>query len=292
MGHLTCDELAGPLSLWELELVERALSSICAVSVPALFMLASLRGALRYSKLEELCLVREQEKIRSVLGIIYAPYGVFVEICVRKTRLLSVSLVRKVLEIAKSLARNYSADFICVDDIRIADKLLLSLRVRRHGILMPFVLDLEEASPALPHSEENYSLGSGYSIRTLTEEHIEQVRELMSLWSPHHVKLVEYTLKYGMPIGAFYGERLVGYLSTYVMLPECWLLASLFVHPEHRRRGLGKALLSAMTSMATGTTKRLVATVEPTNVEAKRLYLKFGFRPIYRTQHTLELSAE
>jgi GNAT superfamily N-acetyltransferase len=46
--------------------------------------------------------------------------------------------------------------------------------------------------------------------------------------------------------GAFDHETPVGWVSSVRTDPECSWVANLFVHPDYRRRGIGKSLMSAM----------------------------------------------
>ncbi len=286
----TLCELAGPLTIDERVELENMLSRECVSSLPALFTLAAIRGELRESRLECTCILRNKhDQILTVIALIYAPYGNFIEINTRSLGKRCLDILNTIVKIVRNLTLNYEVNTIFVDNARIVDMLVQELPLDRYCVLIPLVLDLED------RSNEEMDLGKeminhdSYRIDILDESYHQQVQSLMSMWSQFHVKVSLYTLKHGISLGAFHREKLVGYLSTYVTLPECWLLASLFVHPDHRRRGIGSKLLRSMIKLANGKTKRLVAAVDLLNIDARRFYLRHRFKPIYRAQHSLTL---
>jgi [ribosomal protein S18]-alanine N-acetyltransferase len=81
-------------------------------------------------------------------------------------------------------------------------------------------------------------------------------------------------------LGAFDGEReeLVGYLiiSRYV---DAWHVMNLVVAPEHRRRGVAKALLDRLFDLTAGDGRRgYTLEVRVSNAHAIKLYEGLGFR--------------
>jgi len=291
MGRLTYDELAGPLTEHEVKEVEGFLSKLCTLSLPAIFTLAALRGSLEYGTLKDLCIIRVNDKVQAAISLIQAPYGTYVEVCTSKLS-LDKKLMRDIVSLVRSFVREYSADNICVDNVYLSDMLIMEFKVKNYILLLPYVLDIDELDRRSEEEDVNTSDISDIKVSLIGEDYLDKVRELLSSWSSTHVKLAEYTLKFGIAIGALCDNKLVGYLSTYVTLPECWVLASLFVHPDCRGRGIGRMLIRKIIELAVGKTKRLIATVEPVRAAARRLYLKLGFKPKYRTQHAIELSAE
>lgn len=76
--------------------------------------------------------------------------------------------------------------------------------------------------------------------------------------------------------------RLAGYVCLWEVADELHV-TNIAVHPELRRRGIGRAMLAHVLDDARGRGFRLVALeVRPSNVEALRLYESFGFRVIGR----------
>lgn len=87
------------------------------------------------------------------------------------------------------------------------------------------------------------------------------------------------------PIGFVWeeGERLVGNASllTVIGYPERWVLANVAVHPEHRRRGIGRALVRASLDLARRRKGKVVLLqVQSDNLGAQALYASLGFRPL------------
>jgi len=76
--------------------------------------------------------------------------------------------------------------------------------------------------------------------------------------------------------------RVVGYLCLWEIGDELHI-TNVAVHPEHRRRGVGRALVSGVLDDArTRKLKLVVLEVRPSNHEARTLYESFGFRVVGR----------
>lgn len=76
--------------------------------------------------------------------------------------------------------------------------------------------------------------------------------------------------------------RLIGYICLWEVADELHI-TNVAVHPGLRRRGVGRALLSAVLDDARQRKLRLVVLeVRPSNVEALGLYESFGFRVVGR----------
>lgn len=76
------------------------------------------------------------------------------------------------------------------------------------------------------------------------------------------------------------GQRLNGYIISWLVMNELHIL-NIAVHPDHRRRGIGRALLVELLATATAKGCRW-ATLELriSNEAARGLYENFGFRPV------------
>jgi ribosomal-protein-alanine N-acetyltransferase len=76
--------------------------------------------------------------------------------------------------------------------------------------------------------------------------------------------------------------RLVGYICLWEVADELHI-TNVAVHPEARRRGVGRALLESVFAHAHASGARIVLLeVRPSNTEARALYESFGFRVIGR----------
>jgi [ribosomal protein S18]-alanine N-acetyltransferase len=76
--------------------------------------------------------------------------------------------------------------------------------------------------------------------------------------------------------------RLIGYICLWEVADEVHI-TNVAVHPDLRRRGVGRSLLSAVLDDARQRKLRLVVLeVRPSNVEALGLYESFGFRVVGR----------
>ena len=79
---------------------------------------------------------------------------------------------------------------------------------------------------------------------------------------------------------AMEGDVLVGFCGISQSFEQGDLL-TIGVHPDHRRKGIGNALLSvALESFAQSGGRELFLEVRASNEGAKHLYEKFGFLPI------------
>lgn len=77
--------------------------------------------------------------------------------------------------------------------------------------------------------------------------------------------------------------RVVGNASLLPVrgLPERWVLANVAVHPDYRRRGIGKRLTEACIDLACSKGARiLLLQVDRDNTHAQVMYAAMGFRPI------------
>jgi ribosomal-protein-alanine N-acetyltransferase len=76
------------------------------------------------------------------------------------------------------------------------------------------------------------------------------------------------------------GDMVVGYAGLWLMVDEAHI-TTFAIHPEWRRRSLGERLLLALLDIALER-RAAEATLEVrlSNLPARRLYEKFGFRPV------------
>lgn len=78
------------------------------------------------------------------------------------------------------------------------------------------------------------------------------------------------------------GGLVVGYVCLWEIVDELHV-TNIAVHPDHRRRGLGRHLLALVLQDAARRALRVVGLeVRPSNTEARALYESFGFRVVGR----------
>lgn len=76
------------------------------------------------------------------------------------------------------------------------------------------------------------------------------------------------------------GEQVVGYAGMWLMVDEAHI-TTFAVHPAWRRRRIGERLLLAMLELAISRQAReATLEVRVSNLAARRLYEKYGFRPV------------
>ena len=76
------------------------------------------------------------------------------------------------------------------------------------------------------------------------------------------------------------GDTIVGFAGLWVMVDEAHV-TSFAVHPRWRRRGVGERLLLALIDIAvTRRAREATLEVRLSNMPARRLYEKYGFRPV------------
>jgi len=82
--------------------------------------------------------------------------------------------------------------------------------------------------------------------------------------------------------GRYYGAYVDGILAAiagrYIALPEVWVIGDVYVHPDYRDRGLGKAVTSAITRDAVVSGAVALLHVDKNNTSAINLYESLGYR--------------
>jgi len=100
-------------------------------------------------------------------------------------------------------------------------------------------------------------------------------------WS-HYAFVAEVECVVGHYRVAELGGEIVGYLGSHIILDEAHI-TTLGVHPAHRRKGIAERLLAEMLSQAMRSgCRRVTLEVRESNIEAQRLYRKYGFAPVSR----------
>jgi ribosomal-protein-alanine N-acetyltransferase len=99
-------------------------------------------------------------------------------------------------------------------------------------------------------------------------------------WPPHAYRSELETNRLAHYLVARAGDELVGYGGMWLMVDEAHI-TTFAVHPRWRRRRIGERLLLAFLDLAVDRRAR-EATLEVrlSNLAARRLYEKYGFRPV------------
>jgi [ribosomal protein S18]-alanine N-acetyltransferase len=112
-----------------------------------------------------------------------------------------------------------------------------------------------------------------------TVQAIEEV-SFTTPWPPHAYRSEIETNRLAQYIVARVGGRVVAYAGMWMMVDEAHI-TTFAVHPRWRRQGIGERLLLTLLDLARGRRAR-EATLEVrlSNLAARRLYEKYGFRPV------------
>lgn len=106
------------------------------------------------------------------------------------------------------------------------------------------------------------------SMRRLAEEYPELVTTMYATLDPTRTPVW----------GVVEGERLVGIARASVTLPNVWIVGGVFTVPDARRRGIGRAVTTAVTRSAHRAGARAGLFVRADNAPAIRLYGSLGYR--------------
>ena len=99
-------------------------------------------------------------------------------------------------------------------------------------------------------------------------------------WPPHAYRSEIESNRLSTYLVARYGDTLVGYAGMWLMVDEAHI-TTFAIHPAWRRRRIGERLLLSLLDLAVDRRAR-EATLEVrlSNLAARRLYEKYGFRPV------------
>lgn len=82
--------------------------------------------------------------------------------------------------------------------------------------------------------------------------------------------------------GGFEGNALVGVACASVRRPSVWFVSGVFVRPEHRNRGWGRAVTRAVMQEAERAGAPSALFVREDRVDARAVYDRLGFHPVAR----------
>ena len=120
----------------------------------------------------------------------------------------------------------------------------------------------------------------------MDESHVGAIAALEKLcfndpWSEKSIS-TELNSKLSCWLVALEGETLVGYVGSQSVLGESDMM-NIAVHPEHRRKGIAEALVTALVAELTARGNHsLMLEVRPSNTPAVTLYEKLGFFQVGR----------
>ncbi|MEA4963361.1 tRNA (adenosine(37)-N6)-threonylcarbamoyltransferase complex dimerization subunit type 1 TsaB [Lutispora sp.] len=143
--------------------------------------------------------------------------------------------------------------------------------------------DLELYYIRKSQAEVEYDKKQKIEIAPMTGEDIQAVYDVECLsfaapWSLDSFTSEIYSNNMAKYMVARVGEEIVGYGGMWIILDEGHI-TNIAVHPEHRGKGIGDALVQAIIKIAVENgVKRMTLEVRPSNWAALNLYKKYGFK--------------
>ncbi|MDH7478295.1 MAG: GNAT family N-acetyltransferase [Candidatus Bathyarchaeota archaeon] len=80
--------------------------------------------------------------------------------------------------------------------------------------------------------------------------------------------------------GFFIKDELVSYASSFLQLPQVWMIGGVYTHPSHRNKGYATLAISAVTEEALKNADSAALFVRSDNYPAIKAYEKIGYRKI------------
>jgi GNAT superfamily N-acetyltransferase len=80
--------------------------------------------------------------------------------------------------------------------------------------------------------------------------------------------------------GVFIKDELVSYASSFLQLPEVWMIGGVYTHPNQRNKGYATLATSAVTEETLENAESAALFVRSDNYPAIRVYEKIGYRKI------------
>jgi ribosomal-protein-alanine N-acetyltransferase len=117
-------------------------------------------------------------------------------------------------------------------------------------------------------------------VDDLPAVHVIERQSFTTPWPPHAYRAELETNELARYVCAWVGGRIVGYAGMWVMVDEAHI-TTFAVDPAWRRRGVGDRILLELLDRAVERGARdATLEVRVSNLGARRLYEKFGFRPV------------
>lgn len=129
--------------------------------------------------------------------------------------------------------------------------------------------------------EESFKPYRAGNVTKLTEADVDSFIELRKIQgrTVSREEALEF-IKLRRYYGVYENNNLVGIAGARIKLPEVWIIGNVFVHPDYRGRGYGKAVTSAVTEDAVKSGALAYLQVEVNNTIAIGIYEKLGYRII------------
>ncbi len=125
-----------------------------------------------------------------------------------------------------------------------------------------------------------FSLGGNYVVRRLLIDDLEELAKIKEMQGSK-VSRVELIARLLSPhwhyYGVFMNGKLLSIATAYLKLPEVWVVGDVFTIPEHRNRGLAKAVTSAVTNDAMQSGAMAMLHVYEENLPAIKAYRRLGY---------------
>ncbi|HET7726826.1 MAG TPA: ribosomal protein S18-alanine N-acetyltransferase [Candidatus Limnocylindrales bacterium] len=133
---------------------------------------------------------------------------------------------------------------------------------------------------ALPVAREDRLLIAPMTVADLGAVQAIERASFTAPWPPHAYRSELETNRLAHYLVGRIGDEIVAYAGMWVMVDEAHI-TTFAVHPAWRRRRIGERLLLALLDLALDRRAR-EATLEVrlSNLAARRLYEKYGFRPV------------
>ena len=124
---------------------------------------------------------------------------------------------------------------------------------------------------------------SEFVRRLHSEVDAQKLFQLLSSREDRRAGTVESTFDFirKMPTyGVFIKDELVSYASSFLQLPQVWMIGGVYTHPNHRNKGYATLATSAVTEEALKNAESAALFVRSDNYPAIKAYEKIGYRKI------------
>jgi len=125
-------------------------------------------------------------------------------------------------------------------------------------------------------------------IEKMTLAHLDDVIEIEKQlftdpWSRRSFQFEILANQYSLPLVLLIDKKVIGYTIVWIIFGE-FHIANIAIHPNYQRKGLGSYLLSEVLKKSVGL-KHAILEVRESNLNAIRLYERFGFEKISVRRH-------
>ncbi|MFX0064871.1 MAG: GNAT family N-acetyltransferase [Candidatus Hermodarchaeota archaeon] len=151
---------------------------------------------------------------------------------------------------------------------------------------------IKQKFPKMKHYVENWMFvkkGEGHFLksalvhRLCSEDDAAGLALLLSTRSdrsPQTAKKYFELIKKNPTYGVFINDKLVSYASSFIQLPQVWMIGGVYTHQDERNKGYATLATSAVTEEALKNSKAAALFVRSDNYPAVRTYEKIGYKTI------------